>query len=212
MQITTCLSAPDTTPPPHMSASVSQSETGPESVSLQVWDTHRSADSPVHSSPLTLALSDQTGQHSAARSLMRGSTCHLRWITSTKSPESPPPAGWPGRTSWSPGWSAACWWETEPWGRPVWWSATRLMDTQQSTDRPASMSSLVSVWSQTLQGHFRQWMLWGFAMLGSVWFNSVCYGLNEMLLEIFNAFFKLIRCCCESFVWECWTSCHWLTL
>ena len=55
-----------------------------------------------------------------SRPFMRGSTCHLTWITFTTSPECLPLAGWPGRTSWSPGSSAACWSVTEPSGRRAW--------------------------------------------------------------------------------------------
>lgn len=74
---------------------------------------------------------------------MCGPTCHLTWITSTTSPESHLPAGWPGRMSWSPASSAVCWSEMELSGRPAWSSATPPMVTLQSINRRDLMYSLV---------------------------------------------------------------------
>ncbi len=123
-------------PTPHMSP-VIQSRTGSSMLGLSDRQTRQ----------LTLSIwshSEQEGRESAFTSWMCGSSCHLTWITFTTSPESPPLAGWPGRMSWIPVSSAACWSVTEPSGRPAWLSATPPTDTRQSTNRRALTCSPVS--------------------------------------------------------------------
>lgn len=125
------------------------------------------------------------------------STCHRRWITSTTSPEFPPLVGWPGRTSWTPTWSAACWSATEPSARRAWLSATSPTDTRQSTSRLALTSSQVS--PMDCCSNFSTHSLICLILLFSPQYKYFCYLNTNVLPLLFQMVFYL-RCHWGSFI------------
>lgn len=133
-----------------------------------MWDAHCVTDSSLSSSLTPIGREQRP--HS------RCSSCHRTWITFT-SPESLPLAGWPGRMSWTPASSAACWSETEPWARPVWSSATPPMDTRQNTDRLALTSSQVSDLKS-----YSVWVAFNWNMLIATSGNEVNYSETNWVI------------------------------